>query len=47
MLPILLLLQAQSPLAARADTIHPVHDALHYDISLVPSVTDTHVLCPT
>jgi aminopeptidase N len=34
----------QSPLAARADTIHPVHDALHYDITLVPSDTGTHVL---
>src|SRR4051812_42920758 len=34
----------QSPLAARADTIRPVHDALHYDITLVPSDTGTHVL---
>src|SRR4051812_49874625 len=34
----------QSPLAARADTIHPVHDALHYDITLVPSDTGNHVL---
>src|SRR5215210_6138761 len=42
----LLLMQAalQSPLAARADTIHPVHDALHYDVTLVPSDTGTHVL---
>jgi aminopeptidase N len=45
MLPLLLLLQqTPSPLAARADTIHPVHDAIHYDITLVPSDTGTHVL---
>jgi aminopeptidase N len=46
MLLLLLQLQAQSPspLAARADTIRPVHDALHYDITLVPSDTGTHVL---
>ena len=42
----LLLLQAslQSPLAVRADTIQPAHDALHYDITLVPSDTGTHLL---
>ena len=44
MLPLLLLLQAQSPLAARADTIRPAHDALHYDITLIPSDTGTHIL---
>ncbi len=44
MLPILLLLQSQSPLASRADTIRPVHDALHYDITLIPSDTGTHLL---
>jgi aminopeptidase N len=44
MLPLLLLLQSQSPLAVRADTLRPVHDALHYDITLVPSDTGTHVL---
>jgi aminopeptidase N len=44
MLFLLLQLQSQSPLAARADTIHPVHDALHYDITLVPSDSGTHVL---
>ena len=44
MLPLLLLLQTPSPLAARADTVHPVHDALHYDITIVPSDTATHVL---
>ncbi|HYF40359.1 MAG TPA: M1 family metallopeptidase [Gemmatimonadales bacterium] len=45
---LLLLLQLQalqpSPLAVRADTIRPVHDALHYDITLIPSDTGTHVL---
>jgi aminopeptidase N len=44
MLPLFLLFQTQSPLAARADTARPVHDALHYDITLVPSDTGTHVL---
>jgi aminopeptidase N len=45
MLPILLLQAAiASPLAIRADTIHPVHDALHYDITVVPSDTGRHVL---
>ena len=37
MLALLLLLQ--DPLAVRADTLRPVHDALHYDISV--SVPDT------
>jgi aminopeptidase N len=44
MIPLLLLLQAQSPLAVRADTVHPVHNALHYDITIVPSDTGRHVL---
>jgi len=44
MLPLFLLLQTSSPLAVRPDTIRPVHDALHYDITLVPSDTGTHVL---
>src|SRR3954453_11377558 len=45
MLPLLLLLQqTPSPLAARTDSIRPVHDAVHYDITLVPSDTGTHVL---
>jgi aminopeptidase N len=44
MLSLLLILQTQSPLAVRADTIHPAHDALHYDITLVTSDTGTHVL---
>jgi aminopeptidase N len=39
-----LFLQTSSPLAARPDTIRPVHDALHYDITLIPSDTGTHVL---
>lgn len=42
---LLLLLQiAQSPLAAQADTLRPPHDALNYDITLVPSDTGTHLL---
>ncbi|MGH7510301.1 MAG: M1 family metallopeptidase [Gemmatimonadales bacterium] len=44
MLPLILLLQSQSPLAAWADSVGAVHDALHYDITLVPSDTGTHVL---
>src|SRR3954466_5400399 len=45
MLPLLLLLQqTPSPLAARTDSIHPVQDVVHYDITLVPSDTGTHVL---
>ena len=41
----LLLLQAlvQSPPAAPADSTPP-HDALHYDITLVPSDTSAHLL---
>jgi aminopeptidase N len=43
---LVLALQAalQSPLAVRADTIRPVHDALHYDITLIPADTGSHVL---
>ena len=44
MLLLLLVMQTQSPLAVRADTVHPVHDAVHYDITLVPSDTNNHVL---
>jgi aminopeptidase N len=44
MLPLILLIQAQSPLAVRPDTIRPVHDALHYDITLIPSDTSGHLL---
>ncbi len=36
---ILLLLALQDPLAVRADTVRPVHDALHYELSI--SVPDT------
>jgi aminopeptidase N len=43
MLLLLLLLQASPPLAS-ADTLRPPHDALHYDITLIPSDTSTHVL---
>jgi aminopeptidase N len=43
MLSLLLLLQA-SPPPAQTDTLRQAHDALHYDISLVPSDTGTHVL---
>jgi aminopeptidase N len=39
MLPLLLLLQASS-----SATLPPPHDALHYDITLIPSDTGTHVL---
>ncbi len=44
MLPLLLLLQSPSPLAAWADSVGAVHDALHYDNTLIPSDTSTHVL---
>lgn len=43
MLSLLLLIQAMSP-AAQADTSAPPHDALHYDITLIPSDTSNHVL---
>ena len=44
MLLLLVLVQAQSPLAVRTDTIRPVHDALHYDVTLIPSDTGAHIL---
>src|SRR4051795_9143869 len=44
MLLLLIAMQSQSPLAVRADTVHPAHDAVHYDITLVPSDTNNHVL---
>jgi aminopeptidase N len=44
MLALLLILQSQSPLDVRPDTVHPVQDALHYDITVVPSDTSSHVL---
>ncbi len=41
---LLLLLALQSPLAARADTLRPKHDALNHDVSIVLSDTGTHIL---
>jgi aminopeptidase N len=43
---LLLLLQttSQSPLAVRPDTVRLVHDALHYEVTLVPADTGGHVL---
>ncbi len=42
LLPLLLLLQA--PLAARADTIRPRHDALQHDITILVGDTGTHIV---
>ena len=44
MAALLVLAQLQSPLAVRADTVHPSHDALHYDITLVVEDTTRHIL---
>jgi aminopeptidase N len=45
MLAALLLLQAvPAPLAARPDTVRPLHDALNYDITLVVGDTGRHIL---
>ena len=44
MILLLALQVVQSPLAARPDTLRPVHDALHYDITLVVSDTGRHIL---
>ena len=44
LLTLLLTLQAQNPLAARADTLRPRHDAIHHDITIVVSDTSTHIL---
>ena len=44
MLLLLLFAPLQSGMAAWADSVGAVHDALHYDITLVPSDTGTHVL---
>lgn len=41
---LLLALQAQDPLAVRADTLRPKHDAIHHDITIVVSDTSTHIL---
>lgn len=35
---------AQDPLAVRADTLRPRHDAIHHDITIVVSDTSTHIL---
>jgi len=44
-LPLLLALQAVPvPLAARGDTIRPLHDALNHDITIVVSDSGTHML---
>lgn len=43
LLPLLLALQ-QAPLAVRPDTVHPVHDALHYDITVVLDDSSRYVL---
>ena len=39
-----LLLALQAPLAARADTIPPRHDALHHDITVVLGDTGRHIV---
>lgn len=44
LLPLLLALQVQDPLAVRADTLRPRHDAIHHDITIVVSDTSTHIL---
>lgn len=42
LLPLLLALQA--PLAATSDTVHPRHDAIHHDVTIVVSDTGSHIL---
>ena len=37
-----LMLALQDPLAVRPDTLHPHHDALHYDITIAVSDTGNH-----
>ena len=41
---LVLLLALQGPLTARTDTIRPLHDALHHDITIVVGDTGTHIL---
>jgi aminopeptidase N len=41
---LLLLLALQNPLAVRADTLRPRHDALHHDITIVVADTGRHIL---
>lgn len=43
-LPLLLALQVQAPLAVRPDTLQTRHDALHYDIALALSDSDTRFM---
>ncbi len=43
-LPLLLALQAPAPLAARADSIRPLHDALDYDITIIVGDTGSHIV---
>lgn len=43
-LTLLLLAQAQAPLAARADTLRPRHDAIHHDITILLGDTGTHIV---
>lgn len=48
MLPLLLLaMQAQSPLAARTDTLHSRHDAIHHDVTVVIGDTANHIVAIT
>jgi aminopeptidase N len=43
-LSLLLAIQAPDPLAVRADTLRPRHDAIHHDVTLVVSDTGNHIL---
>jgi aminopeptidase N len=40
----LLLLALQGPLAARGDTLHPRHDAIHHDITISVGDTGNHIV---
>jgi aminopeptidase N len=44
LLTLLLALQSPDPLAVRADTLRPRHDAIHHDVTIVVSDTSTHIL---
>lgn len=44
LLTALILAQLQAPLAARPDTLHPGHDALHYDITVAVEDTTKHIV---
>lgn len=43
-LSLLLALQTPDPLAVRADTLRPRHDAIHHDVTIVVSDTGIHIL---